>query len=56
MVLFEVISGGQNCISIDAPSVKETHFSNIYPWCKAVPNISDFSPVEASHVNSSIYL
>ena len=31
-------------------------FSNIYLWCKDVPNISDFSPVEESHVNSSIYL
>ena len=31
-------------------------FSNIYLWCKAVPNISNFSPVEVSHANSSIYL
>ena len=31
-------------------------FSNIYPSFKAVPNISDFSPVEASHANSGIYL
>ena len=30
-------------------------FSNIYPWCKPVPNISDFSSVEVNHANSSIY-
>ena len=30
--------------------------SNIYAWCKALPNISDFPQVEASHANGSIYL